>query len=155
VELTVRDTGTGIPWEEVPRLFDRFHRVKGSRGRSYEGSGIGLALVQELVKLHGGNVRVETEVDRGSSFIVSIPIGKSHLPADRIEAERALVSTGLRSEAYVEEILRWLPDAPLQDIRRETTARPDGEKRGAFCWQTTTPICATMYAGYWYRTVTR
>ena len=128
VELTVRDIGTGIPLEEIPRLFDRFHRVKGSRGRSYEGSGIGLALVQELVRLHGGSVRVETEVDRGSSFIVSIPTGKSHLPADRIGAERALASTGLRSDAYVEEILRWLPDAPLPDIRPETTAKPDGEK---------------------------
>ena len=104
-ELTVRDTGTGIPAEEIPRLFDRFHRVKGARGRSYEGSGIGLALVQELVKLHGGNVRVESEVDRGSSFIVSIPLGKAHLPADRIEAERALASTGVRGDAYVEEAL--------------------------------------------------
>jgi signal transduction histidine kinase len=56
--LTVRDTGTGIPAEELPRLFERFHRVKGARGRSYEGSGIGLALVQELVKLHGGDMRV-------------------------------------------------------------------------------------------------
>jgi PAS domain S-box-containing protein len=111
VELTVRDTGTGIPEKEIPRLFDRFHRVKGARGRSYEGSGIGLALVQELAKLHGGNVRVESAVDHGSSFIVSIPRGKSHLLADRIRAERALASTGLRSNAYVEEVLRWLPDA--------------------------------------------
>ncbi len=55
-ELTVRDTGTGIPKEEIPRLFDRFHRIQGARGRSYEGSGIGLALVQELAKLHGGSV---------------------------------------------------------------------------------------------------
>jgi PAS domain S-box-containing protein len=112
VELTVRDTGTGIPVEEIPRLFDRFHRVKGARGRSYEGSGIGLALLQELVKLHGGNVRVDSEINRGSSFIVSIPRGKSHLPADRIEAERAQASTGIQSEAYVEELLRWLPDSP-------------------------------------------
>ncbi len=111
-QLTVRDTGTGIPVDEIPRLFDRFHRVKGARGRSSEGSGIGLALVQELVKLHGGSVRVESEVDRGSSFIVSIPLGKSHLSADRIDAERPLASTAHRSDAYVEEILRWLPDDP-------------------------------------------
>src|SRR5262249_8295607 len=62
--LTVHDTGTGIPEAELPRLFERFHRVKGSRGRSYEGSGIGLALVQELVRLHCGEVRVESKVDR-------------------------------------------------------------------------------------------
>ena len=65
--LTVRDTGTGIPEPELPRLFERFHRVKGARGRSYEGSGIGLALVQELVKLHCGEVRVESEIDQGAS----------------------------------------------------------------------------------------
>ena len=140
-ELTVRDTGTGIPVEEIPRLFDRFHRVKGARGRSYEGSGIGLALVHELVKLHGGNVRVESEVDHGSRFIVSIPRGKLHLPADRIEAERALASNGLRSDAYVEEVLRWLPDAPRtgriadafddrppEDVRRQSPAQPGGAK---------------------------
>jgi signal transduction histidine kinase len=107
--LTVRDTGTGIPAKELPRLFERFHRVKGARGRTFEGSGIGLALVQELVKLHGGGVRVTSEVDRGSAFTVTIPLGKSHLPADRIGAARSLVSTGLRGEAYVEEALRWLP----------------------------------------------
>jgi signal transduction histidine kinase len=105
VELTVRDTGTGIPVEELPRLFERFHRVKGARGRSYEGSGIGLALVQELVKLHGGGIRVESEVGRGSRFIVSIPFGKSHLPAERIGAGQTRASTGLRSDAYVEEVM--------------------------------------------------
>ncbi|MCL4295508.1 MAG: GAF domain-containing protein [Anaerolineae bacterium] len=108
-ELAVRDTGTGIPAEEIPHLFERFHRVKEARGRTFEGSGIGLALVQELVKLHGGGVRIESEVDRGSTFIVSVPFGKAHLPADRIGAARVLASTGLRSEAYLEEALRWLP----------------------------------------------
>ena len=63
--MTVRDTGTGIPAEELPRIFERFHRVKGARGRTYEGSGIGLALVQELVKMHGGSVSVESKLDHG------------------------------------------------------------------------------------------
>jgi PAS domain S-box-containing protein len=110
VELTVRDTGTGIPEEEISRLFERFHRVKNARGRSYEGSGIGLALVQELVKLHGGVVRVESRINQGSAFIVSIPFGKDHLPADRIRAERTMASTGLHGEVYVDEAARWLPD---------------------------------------------
>jgi signal transduction histidine kinase len=68
--LEVRDTGTGIPAEELPRLFERFHRVAGARGRTFEGSGIGLALVQELVNLHGGTIAVESEEGRGSAFVV-------------------------------------------------------------------------------------
>ena len=115
-ELSVHDTGTGIPGDEIPRLFDRFHRVKGASGRSYEGSGIGLALVQELVKLHGGNVHVASEVNHGSTFTVSIPLGTSHLPTDRIQTESPMGSTGIRSDVYVEELLRWLPDDDSQSF---------------------------------------
>ncbi len=111
VELVVRDSGTGIPSDELPRVFERFHRVKNARGRSYEGSGIGLALVQELARLHGGSVSVESEVGRGSAFTVRVPLGKAHLPAERIEAARGLVSTGVRADAFVQEALRWLPGA--------------------------------------------
>ena len=124
IELAVHDTGTGIPPEEIPRLFERFHRVKGARGRSHEGSGIGLALVQELVKLHGGSVRVESEVDRGSRFIVSIPRGKAHLPADRIEAAPMLASTGIRTEAYFDEAMAWLPDPGSIETTHELADQP-------------------------------
>ena len=110
IELRVSDTGTGIPAEEIPKLFERFHRVKGAHGRSYEGSGIGLALVQELAKLHGGVVRVESRVNHGATFTVTIPLGKDHLPADRIGGTRTLASTGLHGDAYVQEALRWLTD---------------------------------------------
>jgi signal transduction histidine kinase len=110
VELDVTDTGTGIPEAELSHLFERFHRIKGARGRSYEGSGIGLALVQELVKLHGGTVRVESEVGRGSTFVVSIPTGSAHLPSDRLGVARTLASTSVRSDAYADELLKWLPD---------------------------------------------
>ncbi len=110
VELRVRDSGTGIPAEEVPRLFERFHRVESSRGRTHEGSGIGLALVQELVKLHGGFVVVESVVGEGSTFTVRVPLGSSHLPADQIGAARAADSTVMGAGPYVEEALRWLPD---------------------------------------------
>jgi len=108
--MSVRDTGTGIPPSEIPELFERFHRVKGDRGRSYEGSGIGLALVQELVKLHSGEVRVQSEVDRGTTFTVAIPLGSGHLPPDRISGARTLASTGVVAGAYVKEVLGWLPD---------------------------------------------
>ncbi|HST75916.1 MAG TPA: ATP-binding protein, partial [Acetobacteraceae bacterium] len=116
-EFTVRDTGEGIPEHELPRLFERFHRVPGARGRSFEGSGIGLALVQELVKLHGGAIRVESEVGRGSAFTVLVPFGTAHLPPDRIGDEQAMTPSAAHAHVYVEETLRWLPEAgPAEEI---------------------------------------
>ncbi len=111
VELTVRDTGTGIPADELPRLFERFHRIEGAKGRTFEGSGIGLALVSELVKQHGGAIAVDSEVGRGTVFTVRIPFGSAHLPRDRVVAAPQALSLGTRAEAYVQEALRWLPDA--------------------------------------------
>ncbi|HSD45943.1 MAG TPA: ATP-binding protein, partial [Pyrinomonadaceae bacterium] len=111
VQLTVRDTGVGIPAEELPKVFERFHRVEVSRGRTQEGSGIGLALVCELVKLHGGTVSVESAAGKGSLFTVSLPRGKDHLPQERINAERRMASTSLGAAPFVSEALRWLPDS--------------------------------------------
>ena len=109
VELSVSDTGTGIPEHELPLVFERFHRVKGAKGRSFEGTGIGLALVQELVKRHGGSVRVESALGKGSTFTVTIPRGKAHLPQDQVDGNRNESLTAVRADAYVEEALRWLP----------------------------------------------
>jgi PAS domain S-box-containing protein len=109
VQLSVTDTGTGIPEEELPRVFERFHRVESSRGRTFEGTGIGLALVRELARLHGGKVDVTSSLGRGSTFTVTIPLGKDHLPADRIQAKPGLWSAALSGETYVEEAQRWLP----------------------------------------------
>ena len=81
--MTVRDTGVGIPEHELPRLFERFHRVEGVTGRSIEGSGIGLALVRELVVLHGGTITVDTKVGKGTAFSIAIPFGSDHLPSER------------------------------------------------------------------------
>ena len=108
-ELFVRDTGVGIPSHELPRLFERFHRVENQKGRSFEGSGIGLALVQELVKLHAGSLVAESEVGKGSSFKVSIPFASDQRTADDLDFEPADVPAASRAEAYVEEALSWLP----------------------------------------------
>jgi signal transduction histidine kinase/CheY-like chemotaxis protein len=112
IELSVEDTGVGIPKDELPRLFERFHRIAGQKSRSYEGSGIGLALVQELVKLHGGVIRAESEIGLGTTITIRIPFGAAHLPKDRIEAPTSLSSTSIRADAYVEEALHWISDEP-------------------------------------------
>jgi len=109
IELSVADTGVGIPESDLPRMFERFHRVKHSRARTHEGTGIGLALVQELTRLHGGAVTVASQEGRGTTFTVSIPTGTSHLPQNRISAPRQLTSTTVGAIPYVEEALRWLP----------------------------------------------
>ena len=113
VQLVVRDTGTGIPADELPRLFERFHRIEGARGRSFEGSGIGLALVHELVKLHGGAIAVDSEVGHGTAFTISLPFGTAALAARPRCCSSAAgdAALGTRADAYVQEALRWLPDS--------------------------------------------
>jgi signal transduction histidine kinase len=130
VELTVADTGTGIPAEELPRIFDRFHRVEGAKGRSYEGSGIGLALVQELVKLHGGDVRVQSTVGQGTTFTVSLPRGKAHLPAERLVEARSVAAHPVGETAFIQEASGWLAgDTSVATVRG---AVPGAPATGAF-----------------------
>ena len=109
-ELVVLDTGVGIPSEALPKLFERFYRVENMQSRTHEGSGIGLALVQELVKLHGGTVHADTIIGEGSSFTVTIPFGRTHLPTDKIGGTSTPAATTLGARLFVEEALRWLPD---------------------------------------------
>ena len=112
VELEVSDTGTGVPEDELPRMFERFHRVENARGRSHEGSGIGLALVHELVKLHGGSINVRSVWGGGTALTVAVPKGSAHLPAERVKVRgEARSSAGARADAYVAEALGWLPAA--------------------------------------------
>ncbi|NTU80636.1 MAG: PAS domain-containing protein [Chloroflexales bacterium] len=129
IELTVRDTGIGIPAAELPQLFERFHRIGGARGHSFEGTGIGLALVQELVRLHGGTVQVESVVDQGSVFTVNVPGGASHLPPDRIVSPSALTPMAPQVNPYVEGLLGWLPgeatSAPLPAPIQSTPLAPE------------------------------
>jgi PAS domain S-box-containing protein len=111
VELVVGDTGAGIPAHELDRVFERFHRVEETRGRSFEGTGIGLALVKELVGQHGGSVSVESVVGQGSTFTVSLPFGSAHLPADRIAAPGDTASTGDHNATpFVLEASQWIAD---------------------------------------------
>jgi PAS domain S-box-containing protein len=113
IELVVADSGIGIPEEELPRIFERFHRVKGAGSRTHEGAGIGLSLVQELVRLHGGTITAARRVGGGTSFTVSVPAGAGHLLAERL-ADTGGPSANAGAIPFVEEALRWLPE-PAED----------------------------------------
>ncbi|WP_103340493.1 SpoIIE family protein phosphatase [Amycolatopsis sp. CA-126428] len=109
--IAVSDTGIGIDAAELPRLFERFHRIPSARARSNEGSGIGLALVRELAGMHGGSVTVESTPGTGTTFRVRVPLGTRHLPAEHVVEEATTGQlTADSAEPYVQEALRWLPD---------------------------------------------
>ena len=118
---TVRDTGIGIPREELPRLFERFHRIRHQRSRTHEGTGIGLALVRELVRLHGGTIEAQSTEGEGTTFTVRLRAGSRHLPQTAMAGEPPPAQAGAGAQPFVEEALRWTaPVTPVAgDGRRE------------------------------------
>lgn len=135
VKLIVRDTGIGIDAEELPQIFDRFYQSQGRQGRSSEGLGIGLSLVRELVKLHGGEIEVSSEVDRGTTFTVTIPTEKADLASDRLHQNKTKPPTDLptptsttrTANSFVAEAQRWLPQA---EITLSSELSTNNNKRG-------------------------
>lgn len=123
--LQVEDTGVGIPEEEIPHMFERFHRVKHTRGRTYEGTGIGLSLVKELVMLHHGDISIESEEGIGSTFTVRLPLGNAHLPEDQIVEKNIDNHLSGLSETYVNEAF-YLGRGDGTGINEHATA---GEER--------------------------
>jgi signal transduction histidine kinase len=130
--LSVSDTGVGIPASQLPHVFERFHRVPNGRSRTHEGTGIGLALVQELVRLHHGEISVESEEGRGTTFTVRIPLGSAHLPPERLgppyDGEGGDITRTPSSSAYTAEAQRWL--SAEKDILGDAyPGSPDAEQR--------------------------
>ena len=116
--LTVSDTGVGVPESELPRLFERFHRIEGSKARTHEGSGIGLALVQELVRLHHGEIAATSELGKGTTFSIAIPFGTEHSLASgtrdaaRINSGDVRTRPATQSKIFADEMAEWLPEDP-------------------------------------------
>lgn len=109
--FSVEDTGTGIASHEINRIFEKFHRVHNQKGRSYEGTGIGLALTQELVRMHHGKLDVESAYGHGTTFTVQIRVGNSHLPEDQLVRDSGFTdmdySRRQYGESVVEEVTYW------------------------------------------------
>ncbi|WP_431885124.1 SpoIIE family protein phosphatase [Micromonospora wenchangensis] len=124
--LEVTDTGVGIAAEEVPHVFERFHRVPGVRSRTHEGTGIGLALVRELVEMHGGTVAATSRVDHGTTVTVTVPFGSAHLPPDRVAGPGPLPTESSQASLYVAETARWTdrPDPAGDGRPTPTTGDP-------------------------------
>lgn len=121
IELQVADTGCGIAADELPRLFERFFRGRPTRARTHEGSGIGLSLVQELVKLHGGTIEARSRVGIGTTITLRIPCGHAHLPPERIGTVRTQERARIGALPFVEEALGWLPDrAPAAAVESDS-----------------------------------
>jgi signal transduction histidine kinase/CheY-like chemotaxis protein len=136
VVLSVTDTGVGIPEAELPHVFKRFHRIADVHGRTHEGTGIGLALVKELVRVLGGEVTVDSVVGLGTTFSVAVPLGRRHVPVDYLGEARPRLSWSVTASPYVEEALRWLPDGEdhgqvHRDLVREATPAPVADRQPA------------------------
>ncbi|KUI17627.1 histidine kinase [Mycobacterium sp. GA-1285] len=117
--VTVSDTGAGIPAAEMPRLFERFHRIENARARSNEGSGIGLALVKELVELHGGSINADSIEGVGTTFAIRLRFGTAHLPPAALFSPDDAQTPAGGAESYLQEALRWLPadgEGPAPDF---------------------------------------
>lgn len=129
--ITVSDTGVGIPPDEMPRLFERFHRIENARARSTEGSGIGLALVKELITIHAGAIEAHSTEGVGTTFTITLPFGSAHLAPEDLASPDATRAASTIADPYVAEALRWLPsrdgageaDVPLGVAGTDVSAR--------------------------------
>ncbi len=124
--LEVADTGIGIPEEQIPHLFERFYRVPGAKGRTHEGSGIGLSLAKELVVLHGGSISLESAVGRGTTFRVLLPKGSAHLPPEAVSRRPADPGASRDLAAYAAEARTLAPEPATAPAPRpdEAERRP-------------------------------
>ncbi|GAB4001982.1 hypothetical protein GCM10028807_59490 [Spirosoma daeguense] len=108
--LRVSDTGVGIPANELPHMFERFHRVENSGGRTHEGSGIGLSLVNELIQLHKGSIRVGSVEGEGTTFTVSMPLGNTHITTPLYSINEQKERNNALADAFLMEAQSMLPN---------------------------------------------
>ena len=118
-------------------MFERFYRVQTTHARSHEGAGIGLALVKELVEMHGGEITLQSVVGEGATFNVTVPLGREHLPSDQIIDEPVAVAPGI-ADLFAEEAMSWLPG---QDEDESDRAEVQRRAWAAAVWTPPAPEC--------------
>ena len=124
VTVTVEDTGIGIPDNKLETIFDRFSQVDGSKSRAQEGTGIGLALAREIVLVHKGSIRAESELGRGSRFIVELRKGEEHFDGEDLDRRSEDMPIGLRrrmtdtEEPHVQDIVTDPRRLQLVDLEK-------------------------------------
>ncbi len=129
-QLQVQDEGIGIREDQMPHLFERFRQADGSANRHYEGTGLGLSLVQELSALHGGKVRVDSKYGEGTTFTIELPLGSGHLPADQV-LEQTLQTEKGRAVVELSDIEMASATAD-HDVRLPEEEEGDRAKRASF-----------------------
>lgn len=143
VEFQIEDTGTGISEEELPKIFDRFHRVEGAKSRTFEGSGIGLALVKALVKIHGGTIAVESRLATGTLVSIVLLKGSQHLPPGQVHLQMISPVDRLESASLVEEASKWIPVNHVPEVipdRATILVIDDNADMGEYLERKLTPV---------------
>jgi signal transduction histidine kinase/DNA-binding response OmpR family regulator len=132
VKISVRDTGTGIPKEQLDRIFDRFYQAESQKGKGHQGTGIGLALTREIILLHRGNIDVHSQdgdVNSGSEFVIRLPLGDGHLKPGEITTSPSTVP-GFAKTRDLKGLYKAAGDTGKEEKRlpEETSGEP--EKQG-------------------------
>ena len=130
LQISVRDTGIGIPREQLAYIFDRFYQTETSQGQSQKGSGIGLALTKELVCLHHGEIDVTSSEGKGTEFLLRLPLGSGHLkPEDMVEFRGLPPGESNITARYLDKEMQYSGEK-LEYKKEETTGKENDREPG-------------------------
>ena len=127
VEVTIADTGEGISSGQLPHIFDRFYQVDSSSRRMHGGTGIGLALVKEMVDLHHGSIVVNSEEGKGTTFTICLPLGRNHLKPEEIVESVPSDQYSVIGDQDIEDDVRVQPEQRTTSIQYSEIQNPKSE----------------------------
>ncbi len=116
--IQIKDTGRGISQEHLSRIFDRFYQVEKSP--EFQGTGLGLSLSKGFIKLHHGKIKVESEVGKGTTFIIRLPFGNTHLKTDEMIDAEGTQPVIMHHERSISNEIHFNPEySEVQDLQKE------------------------------------